>query len=170
MKKGKMIWLCLPVVAALSACAGSGTGVSGAEAVLKPTQGSSVAGTVVFRQEGNAVVVMTQASGLTPGEHGFHVHEKGDCSAPDATSAGGHFNPSGKPHGNPGQAERHAGDMPQLIADAKGNARQMDRLNGVSIGDFVGKSVIVHAGPDDYKTQPTGNSGARVACGVIAAK
>ena len=166
----KHILLCLPIIAALSACAGSGTGVGGAEAVMKPTQGNSVAGTVSFRQEGNTVVVMSQLSGLTPGPHGFHVHEKGDCSAPDAMSAGGHFNPTGKPHGHPEHAERHAGDMPQLIADAKGNTRQMDRLSGVSIGDFIGKSVIVHVGPDDYKTQPTGNSGARVACGVIAAR
>lgn len=168
----KKLWLCLPIVAALSACAssGSGTGTSGAEAVLKATQGNSVAGTVVFRQEGNTLVVMTQASGLAPGAHGFHVHEIGDCSAPDASSAGDHFNPTGKPHGNPANAERHAGDLPQLIADAKGNVRQMDRLTGVSASDFVGRSVIVHAGPDDYKTQPTGNSGARIACGVIVGK
>ena len=170
----KKMWLCLPIVAALSACAGSGAGganaMAGAEAVLKATQGNSVAGNVVFRQEGNTLVVMTQASGLTPGAHGFHVHEFGDCSAPDASSAGGHFNPTGKPHGKPGQADSHAGDMPELVADAKGNVRQMDRLTGVSVNDFIGKSVIIHAGGDDYKTQPTGNSGARVACGVIAAK
>ena len=168
----KKMWLCLPVVAALSACASNGMGRpgGGAEAVLKATRGNSVAGSVVFRQDGNALIVQTQASGLMPGAHGFHVHEFGDCSAPDASSAGGHFNPTGKPHGRPDQAESHAGDLPALIADAKGNVRQMDRLTGVSASDFVGKSVIVHAGPDDYKTQPTGNSGDRVACGVIVAR
>lgn len=164
----------LPVVAVLSACAGSGAYGPSAEAVLKPTAGNNVAGTVSFRSEGSAVVVTARVSGLTPGAHGFHIHEKGDCSAPDATSAGGHFNPSGKAHGHPEHGDHHAGDMPQLVADASGNASLTATLATVSIGagaaDIVGRGVIVHAAPDDFKTQPTGNSGARVACGVIAAR
>ena len=172
--KKQAIWVWLPVVAALSACAGSGTGGAKAEAVLKPTQGNSVAGSVVFRQDGDAVLVTAEVSGLAPGAHGFHIHEKGDCSAPDATSAGGHFNPTGKPHGNPEHTDHHGGDMPQLVADAAGVARLTARLPGLLIGDgatsVLGRGVIVHAAPDDFKTQPTGNSGARVACGVIAAR
>ena len=168
----RAIWVWLPLVAALSACAGGGAERAGAEAVLKPTQGNSAAGTVSFRQDGDAVVVTAQVSGLTPGAHGFHIHEKGDCSAPDATSAGGHFNPTGKPHGNPEHADHHGGDMPQLVADASGNARLTARLAGLSVSEgpasVLGRGVIVHAAPDDFKTQPTGNSGARVACGVIA--
>ena len=164
----------LPVVAVLSACAGGGGYGPSAEAVLKPTAGSNVAGTVNFRGEGGSVVVTARVSGLTPGAHGFHIHEKGDCSAPDATSAGGHFNPSGKAHGHPEHGDHHAGDMPQLVADASGNASLTATLTTVSIGagaaDIVGRGVIVHAAPDDFKTQPTGNSGARVACGVIAAR
>lgn len=172
--KKQATWVWLPVVAALSACAGSGTGGAKAEAVLKPTQGNSVAGSVVFRQDGDAVLVTAEVSGLAPGAHGFHIHEKGDCSAPDATSAGGHFNPTGKPHGNPEHTDHHGGDMPQLVADAAGVARLTARLPGLLIGDgatsVLGRGVIVHAAPDDFKTQPTGNSGARVACGVIAAR
>jgi Cu-Zn family superoxide dismutase len=129
---------------------------------------------VTYRQEGGNVVVTARVSGLTPGAHGFHIHDKGDCSAPDATSAGGHFNPTAKPHGSPDHADHHAGDMPQLMADASGNASLSATLAGLTIGDgasnIVGRGVIVHAAPDDFKTQPTGNSGARVACGVITAR
>jgi Cu-Zn family superoxide dismutase len=110
-------------------------------------------------------------TGLAPGSHGFHIHEKGDCSAPDGTSAGGHFNPLGKPHAHPTVADRHAGDLPMLEADASGNATLTATIDLVTIGsgatDIVGRGVIVHKDPDDWKTQPTGNSGARVACGVI---
>ena len=127
--------------------------------------------TVSFAQKGEKVTVTAKLSGLTPGGHGFHIHEKGDCSAPDGMSAGGHFNPGGKPHGAPDSPDHHAGDMPMLQADASGNATLTADLSGASIGsgagDIVGKSVIVHKDADDYKTQPTGNSGARVACGVI---
>jgi Cu-Zn family superoxide dismutase len=142
-----------------------------AVATLNPTAGNTVTGTVVFVQEGAHVKVQAQVSGLTPGMHGFHVHEKGDCSAPDAESAGGHFNPTGQPHGDPRAPGHHAGDMPMLSADASGKATLTAELSAMSVGrgptDIVGKSVVVHAGVDDYKTQPAGNSGPRVACGVI---
>jgi superoxide dismutase, Cu-Zn family len=138
---------------------------------LAPTQGNTASGTMNFVATGNDVAVQARVSGLKPNaEHGFHVHEKGDCSAPDATSAGGHFNPHNAPHG-PQDAPHHAGDLPALKANANGVAEARFTLKGVSIGsgadDIVGKAVIVHAQPDDYKTQPTGNSGARIACGVI---
>ncbi len=160
----------------LAGCMG-GMGASGAEraeARLAPTQDNRVVGVVSFTQTGSKVRVVAEVSGLTAGAHGFHIHEKGDCSAPDGTSAGGHFNPGAKPHGNPEHAEHHAGDMPQLIANAAGVATVTAYLDGLTISEgataIVGRSVIVHAAPDDFKTQPTGNSGARQACGVIVRK
>ena len=160
----------------LAACAGGmGTGkADGATAQLAPTQGNRVSGVVSFAQAGDKIRVVAEVNGLTPGAHGFHIHEKGDCSAPDGTSAGGHFNPDAKPHGNPEHPEHHAGDMPQLIANAAGVATMTAYLDGLSLGEggnsVVGRSVIVHVAPDDFKTQPTGNSGARQACGVIVRK
>ena len=142
-----------------------------ATATLEATQGNTAAGTVTFEQQGDHVAVTAKLKGLKPNqEHGMHVHEKGDCSSGDGMSAGGHFNPTAKPHG-PQDGEHHAGDMPALKADANGNANATFHLAGVSVGsgtaDLVGHGLIVHAAPDDYKTQPTGNSGARIACGVI---
>ncbi len=145
-----------------------------AEASLAPTQGNKTAGKVSFTQADGGVRIEAHVTGLTPGGHGFHLHEKGDCSAPDATSAGGHFNPTKKAHGHPDKGEHHLGDLPMLEADAKGEATLTTVVKGVSISEgengIVGRAVIVHAAPDDYKTQPTGNSGGRVACGVIQAK
>jgi superoxide dismutase, Cu-Zn family len=159
----------------LAACAGMGqqSGPS-ASTALKPTQGNKTAGNVSFRQDGNKVRVVASVSGLTPGMHGFHVHEKGDCSAPDGMSAGGHFNPSGKPHGDVSSPEHHAGDMGNITADSDGNAKLDLTVDGLSVAagapnSVVGRSVVVHANPDDFKSQPAGNSGPRVACGVIAA-
>jgi len=158
----------------LAACASMPGGGPGATASLKPTQGNTASAMVGFQQMKAAVLVTVDAQGLPPGQHGFHIHEKGDCSAPDGTSAGGHFNPTGQPHGDPGKGEHHAGDIPMLEADANGNAHLETRLEGLTIGsgptDIVGRAVIIHVAPDDYHTQPTGNSGARVACGVIVAK
>jgi Cu-Zn family superoxide dismutase len=143
----------------------------GASATLKPTAGNTAAGTVTFTQKGDKVAMVANVTGLSPGPHGFHVHEKGDCSAPDGASAGGHFNPAGKAHGDPGAADHHAGDMPQLVADASGKATLSAELSPMTIGganDIIGKAVVVHKDADDFKTQPAGNSGARIACGVIA--
>ena len=142
-----------------------------AVADLAPTAGNTAKGTVTFTQKDGTVLVVARISGLAPGGHGFHIHEKGDCSAPDAMSAGGHFNPAGKPHAHPSVADRHTGDMPMLVADASGNATLTAELTLMRVGsganDIVGKGVIVHKDPDDFTTQPTGNSGARVACGII---
>ncbi len=150
----------------------TGSGGPAATAELKPTQGNTTSGRARFEQRGNKVLVTAEVRGLKPNaEHGFHVHEKGDCSAPDAMSAGGHFNPGGKPHGHHGRSERHAGDMPNLKADAYGVAtlRFESELITVAAGpaSVVGRGLIVHRDPDDYKTQPTGNSGPRLACAVI---
>jgi Cu-Zn family superoxide dismutase len=143
-----------------------------ATASLAPTTGNTARGTVTFTQDGDEVRVRASVTGLKPNaQHGFHVHEKGDCSSGDGMSTGGHYNPAGKPHG-PQAAEHHAGDMPSLTADAYGNASASFELKGVSIAgganDLIGRGVIVHRDPDDYKTQPTGNAGPRIACGVIA--
>ncbi len=159
----------------IAGCAGSGgTPVApAARATLEARSGSSVAGSVSFIPLSDGVRIEAQVSGLTPGEHGFHVHDVGDCSAPDASSAKGHFNPAGTAHGSHAAGEHHGGDMPNLVANAQGVARYSVDLKGVALGGpngIVGRSVVVHADPDDYKSQPAGNSGKRVACGVIAGR
>ncbi len=159
----------------LAGCAALGTGSGDgprAVASLQPTQGNSARGSATFVQRGDKVRVSVQVSGLKPGaEHGFHVHEKGDCSAPDATSAGGHFNPGGKAHGHYSGGDRHAGDLPNLKADASGNASATFEAPGISVGTggagITGRGLVIHRDPDDYKSQPAGNSGPRIACGVI---
>jgi Cu-Zn family superoxide dismutase len=143
-------------------------------AILHSTQGNLVTGTVYFAQEGNKVKVTANVQGLKPGVHGFHIHEKGDCSAPDATSAGGHFNPAQHTHGGPSTQPHHAGDLGNLTADDKGDATYEALIEGITLSEgangIIERGVIVHAGPDDFVTQPTGGSGARVACAVIKAK
>lgn len=143
-----------------------------AVAELRPTRGHTATGTVTFQQFGARVRVRAVVSGLRPGrEHGFHIHEVGDCSAGDGSRAKGHFNPYGKPHAHYSASERHAGDLPSLQADARGRARIEADLDIITVApgpaSIVGRSVIVHAGPDDFRTQPHGRSGARIACGVI---
>lgn len=139
-------------------------------AVLHPTANHSVAGIVRFTQVSAGVYVSATVEGLTTGKHGFHIHELGDCSAPDATSAGGHFNPEGQPHAGPDQAERHVGDLGNLEADESGRAHYERLDDQLSLGgehSILGRAVIVHAAEDDLTTQPTGAAGGRVACGVI---
>ncbi len=138
---------------------------------LKPTQGSTVSGTLSVATMGKGVHFTGTISGLAPGKHGFHIHEKGDCSAPDGTSAGGHFNPDTKPHGAPDAAEHHAGDLGNIEAAADGTVKVNMHVNGLTLGTETnsakGKAIIIHAGVDDFTTQPTGNAGARQACGVV---
>ncbi|MGY0560574.1 superoxide dismutase family protein [Luteimonas sp. A277] len=145
-------------------------------AVLSPTEGNDTGGQLQFAVVDGNIHVTGEVTGLSAGgEHGFHVHETGDCSAPDATSAGGHFNPEDSEHGRAGQGEHHVGDSDNLMANGEGVA-QVDRwLHGATLGDggaadIVGKGVIVHADADDYVTQPTGGAGDRLACGVIEAQ
>ena len=162
------------VVASLAGCAGYSSGPS-ATAKLEPTRGNTAAGTLTFVQWGEVVKVSGSISGLKPGaEHGFHVHEKGDCSSGDGLSAGGHFNPGGKPHGHHGMGEHHTGDLPSVKADASGVAAIHFESRTIRVGgsanDIVGKGLIVHRDPDDFTTQPTGNAGPRMACAVITAK
>ena len=142
-----------------------------AKATLQPNQDSGVRGTATFTQ-GDKVRLVANISGLKPNqEHGLHIHEKGDCSSGDGMSTGGHFNPLDKPHAHPSTPERHAGDMLALKADDYGNATLSIELDVITVTEgptgIIGRGLIVHAEPDDYRTQPTGNAGARVACGVI---
>jgi Cu-Zn family superoxide dismutase len=143
-----------------------------ATAALQPTQGNKAFGEATFEQVGDKVRVVVFVQGLKPGQdHGLHIHEAGDCSSGDGMSTKGHFNPLGKPHGHHGSAERHAGDLPALKANKEGRANVQIDLDLITVtpgpASIIGRGLIVHAGPDDYKTQPTGNAGARIACGVI---
>lgn len=132
----------------------------------------SVKGTVQFKEVDDGVEVTANLEGLKKGKHGFHIHEKGDCSAPDAKSAGGHFNPSGHDHGSPDAEQHHAGDLGNINAGPDGKATLTLVVKGVTLKDgdtsIVGKGFIIHDKADDLKTQPTGNAGDRIACGVIA--
>jgi len=141
-----------------------------ATAILSPTKGNNVRGIVTFTEVSDGVRVVAHVEGLTPGKHGFHIHEHGDCSAEDASTAGGHFNPTNSKHGNYDSPERHVGDLGNIEANTQGVALydRVDKVIKLS-GDYsiIGRSVVVHTGEDDFVTQPTGNSGARAACGVI---
>lgn len=163
--------VCAAALAALAGCANMRSGPA-ATATLTPTTGNSTAGTVRFVQAGERVQVSGEVRGLKPGaEHGFHVHEKGDCASGDGMSAGGHFNPASAPHGRHGAGTHHVGDMPSLRADAAGVARFSFDSTSLRVGsgasNVVGLGLIVHRDPDDYTTQPTGNAGPRLACAVI---
>ena len=157
--------------------AGGGRGQERGRQAQADGQDNSASGEVTFTQEADGVRVSGSFSGVAfkPGDtkHGFHIHEKGDCSAPDGSSAGGHFNPAGKPHGAPDAADRHAGDLGNFEVDAYNNGRinYLDKTISLSgPNSIIGKGVIIHEKADDFKTQPTGNAGARLACGVIEAK
>lgn len=164
-----------PVEPAVSPVVTSETSIT-ASTTLTPTMGNTAGGQITFTPENGAVRLRGALSGLAPNTgHGFHVHETGDCSAPDASSAGAHFNPDGHPHGNAiaNTAPHHAGDIPNVSADAQGNASVDALIQNVGLGsndarDIVGKALVVHEKADDYTTQPSGDSGARIACGVIA--
>jgi Cu-Zn family superoxide dismutase len=160
--------------AVLAGCQSTPSEPPRATAQLNPTKGNKTIGEATFEQEGDKVKVWVYVQGLKPGQaHGLHIHEVGDCSAPDAMSAKGHFNPFGKPHGDPKTGNRHAGDLPALQAAKNGRAKVEATVDMISVtpgpGSIIGKALIVHADPDDYRTQPTGNAGARLACGVIRA-
>lgn len=146
------------------------TPVTKAVALIAPLKGSGVQGIVTFEKVDKGVRVVADLSGLVPGKHGFHIHEFGDCTADDGSSAGGHFNPAGMPHSMPSSDKRHAGDMGNIEAGSDGKAHvdyvdAVMKLSGEQ--SIVGHAVIVHEKEDDLKTQPTGNAGGRIACGVI---
>ena len=165
-----------PVIAAaavlLTACASTPDAPLRATAQLQPTKGSKTFGEATFEESGGKVHVVVYVQGLKPGqEHGLHIHEVGDCSSGDGMSTKGHFNPYGKPHAHHSTPERHAGDLPALKAGKDGRAKVDAMMDVITVGpgpaSVIGRGLIVHADPDDYKTQPTGNAGTRIACGVI---
>ena len=163
--------LAIVSLALLAGCAAQAP--AGAQADLVSTSDSHVSGRLSFAATDQGVHVTGRIKGLKPGStHGFHNHENGSCDAPDASSAGGHFNPARQPHGHSGNGPHHAGDIPNQKADADGVANVDVVVPGIELGtggdtDILGRAIIVHAQPDDYTSQPSGASGARIACGVI---
>lgn len=144
--------------------------VTRAVAVLHAIQGHQVKGVIRFQQEGDGVKIIAHLEGLKPGKHGFHIHEYGDCRAPDGASAGGHFNPEGKKHGGSEASERHLGDLGNIVADISGVARLEHVDKHISLkgkNSILGRGVVVHAVADDFVSQPSGAAGERIACGVI---
>ncbi len=147
------------------------TPITQAIAVVQPTVGQKCHGVVRFTQDGDTVKVVADIEGLNPGQkHAFHIHQYGDCSSPDGMSAGGHYNPEGHQHGMPGTKQRHAGDLGNIQADDQGKAHYEITVDNISImgakNPILGRGVIVHAKPDDG-SQPVGNAGGRIGCGVI---
>ena len=146
-----------------------------AQATLQAKSGSNVSGSVTLNQTDSGLRIKADVSGLTPNtEHGFHIHAGDKCNTPDASSAGPHFNPTDKPHGEPESIHSHAGDLPNLKANDQGVATLTTVSPTVSLisgqaNNVMGRTVVVHADPDDHHSQPAGNAGARVACGVIVA-
>lgn len=141
---------------------------------LDAKSGSGVTGSVVFKQEKGLVTMHAVMSGLSQGEHAIHIHEKADCSSDDGKSSGGHWNPTGQPHGKWGDtAGYHKGDIGNFTANADGNGTVTHITDEWCIGcgdetkDILGKAVIVHQGIDDFKSQPSGAAGSRMSCGGI---
>jgi len=140
---------------------------------MEPKSGSTVSGTATFNERNGKVTMDVKLSGLKPGVHAIHIHEKADCSAPDGSSAGGHWNPTFKKHGKWGEGEYHKGDIGNFTADASGNAKISMTTDEWCIGcgdqtkDILNKGLIVHEKADDFKTQPTGDAGGRQACAGI---
>jgi Cu-Zn family superoxide dismutase len=142
---------------------------------LQAMSGSTLKGTATFeRMEGNWISFRVEVSGISPGLHAVHIHEHGDCTSPDGKSAGGHWNPTAKKHGKWGQAdgEFHLGDLGNIDVGPDGTGNLVVSCDQWTLGDggamdVVAKSIIVHAKPDDFTTQPTGNAGDRIGCGVI---
>jgi superoxide dismutase, Cu-Zn family len=149
-----------------------GKKIKEAVAYLKPTKGNKVQGTVTFTKVPGGIRVVADIEGLSPGRHGFHIHEHGDCEGEEAAAAGAHFNPANSEHGSPDSEKRHVGDLGNLIADESGHAHydKIDRvISFQGPNSIIGRSVIVHADEDDLTTQPAGASGAKISCGVIEA-
>lgn len=165
-------FILLASLLALGACAHPGSTSPSAVANLQSTAGNTAIGSVKFQQNGDSVLVSGWVTGLKANaEHGFHLHEKGDCSSGDGMSAGGHFNPGGQAHGSYAGMAHHAGDLPSLKADASGMAKFSFETKSISVSgganNIVGRGLIVHRDADDFTTQPTGNSGPRLACAVV---
>ena len=169
----KLLLLSCSIFLVIIACKSSIGNKNEIKTTFSSKSESTVSGTANFVGKNGTVTMVANLSGLTPGEHAIHIHEKADCSAADGSSAGGHWNPTFKKHGKWGSAEHHKGDIGNFIADANGNATVKFSTNEWCIGcedetkNIVGKGLIVHKGTDDFTSQPAGNAGARVACSAI---
>ena len=169
-------WVVLGLSATLAACTSMNAALQRdptAIALLAPTEGNIASGVVNFSHDGDMMQVDVRVDGLKPNSmHGLHIHSIGDCRAPDASSAGGHFNPHGSSHGGPDTEPRHVGDLGNIQADANGSAIISIEVAGITLGEdvdsIIGRAVIVHAHADDLSGQPSGNAGPRIACGLIS--
>jgi Cu-Zn family superoxide dismutase len=137
--------------------------------IFRAMKDSGVKGTLMLTQHGNDLMVKGEVTGLKPGKHGFHIHQYGDLRDAEGKSAGGHYNPSGAPHAGPHDSAHHAGDLGNIEADSSGKAQVNTTAKGVKLQEVLGRSFVIHADPDDLKSQPAGNAGPRVAVGIIAA-
>lgn len=168
MKSNVLIALSALVLTTMAGCGNDK--ITSAVAKMQPTQGNEVQGQIRFKQEDRGIRILAEVSGLTPGKHGFHIHQYGDCTAADGKSAGGHFNPEKYPHAGPNDAHRHMGDLGNIMADENG-VGVLDvidpKLTFEGAKSIIGRGVIIHAKPDDLSSQPTGFAGPREACGVI---
>jgi Cu-Zn family superoxide dismutase len=172
MKKIALVSISLLVILSFASCRSAKPGPM-AMAMLHPTSGSAAVGMVHFQQNADgSVEVKVDMTGVTPGVHGFHVHDKGDCGD-NGNAAGGHFNPTAMPHGAPDAVSHHAGDFGNVTADAKGEIHASFTTHSVTVSpgerSVIGHAVILHANPDDLTSQPAGNAGPRIACGVVQA-
>lgn len=144
-----------------------------AQAVFTAAKGQKLKGVVHFTEENGVMKIETRVDGVKAGPHGFHIHENGDCSAADFSTAGGHFNPSQTSHGAMDSTQRHIGDLGNLVADKNGKAYTTLSVHGMTMkqgsDSIIGKAIVIHKDKDDLKSQPAGNSGARIGCGVIEA-
>jgi len=169
----KIIFTIAVVIIAIIGCKSTATDSKTLNLTFESKSNSNVTGTATFTQKNGKVTFVAKISGLQPGVHAIHIHEKSDCSAADGSSAGGHWNPTFKKHGKWGDAEYHRGDIGNFTADEKGNGTITFTTDEWSIGgddptkDILGKGLIVHQGADDFVSQPAGNAGARVACSAI---
>ena len=169
---GTALGLAMIAATLLAPPAAAGSKAKKAEARIEARSGSHVSGTATFKEKRGKVTLELRIEGAPPGTLAVHLHEKGDCSDPEGKSAGPHWNPSGSPHGQWG-GSCHLGDIGNIVVDAKGRGKltlttDLWTIGGPAETDILGKSVIVHAAADDFTTQPTGNAGARIGCGVVA--
>jgi Cu-Zn family superoxide dismutase len=172
MKKIALVSLALLVILSLAACRSAKPGPM-AMAMLHPISGSQAVGMAHFQQNADGTVeVQLDMTGVPPGVHGFHIHDKGDCGD-NGNAAGGHFNPTSMPHGDPNAVSHHAGDFGNVTADAKGEIHAKFTTHSITVApgtlSVVGHAVVLHGNPDDLTTQPSGNAGPRIACGVAQA-
>ena len=167
----KLIPLVTLTFASLVAIANTDMRVENMKASVSSASMKALSGEVMFKEVPEGLQVTATVKGLKPNTtHGFHVHEKGECKGPDYKSAGDHFNPESQPHGSPDTKMSHVGDMGNLVSDKNGVAkltRVVPHTNAESLKQMQGKAVIIHANADDLKSQPAGDAGDRIACGII---